>query len=91
MKTTPTIIAAALLLASVSATAYEADVNTFEKMNSSSLDYTASDFEVNTLQLQLENDAFATVDDRTNANDRSGQLRVANAEVAYYERHQSDM
>ena len=91
MKTIPTMIAAGLLLASVSATAYEANVNTFATPDNSSLDYTTGGFEVNTLQLHLENDAFETIDDRTNANSRSGQLRLANANVAYYDKHESDM
>ena len=90
MKTTPTLMAAAILLVCASANAYDRDTNRFVSNQSISLDYPDSSYELNTLQLHLENDNPSVVEDRMNANAKVEYASLVNGDLKY-DMHEKDM
>lgn len=90
MKTFTTLMAAAIVLASASVSAYEMNTNEFVSNQNISLDNPASNYEVNTLQLQLENDNPMIVEDRLNSTSKVEYASLVNGDLRY-EMHESDL
>lgn len=89
MKTMTTLMTAALLLASLSAHAYDVDVNEFASNQSISIDNPSSDYRVDTLQLQLGNDRFMAADELMHNNSKVDYASLQSD--IYSQLHESDM